>query len=202
MRDENGHVRRPFDTIDHGESLRLLKRPEIYKPILVRDSNDVSNVHKDHIGDSGRHQSFRYRAWRKHKFGFVELLLNHLPSRRQFDEAKKRRTRHKTKKEKKKKKQLQNMEKKCGALVHLDDTFTVNGVGTVVSGVITRGLSRRTSYYSWDSSLGHFKEVVVKSTMTHRTSILKTVCMSIREFRHKSKKQQGTSAQSRHAPKA
>ena len=48
-------------------------------------------------------------------------------------------------------------------------------------------IAKRTSYYSWDSSLGHFKEVVVKSTMTHRTSILKAVCGQSASFAIKAK---------------
>ena len=89
------------------------------------------------------------------------------------------------------------MEKRNVALVHLDDAFTVNGVGTVVSGVITRG---SISTNQLPHGTGFFRalqrsrrQIDDDSSNVHSQSCV----WSIREFRHKSKKQQRTSTRTR-----
>ena len=169
--------------------LRLLKRPGVHKkPILVRDSNDVSTCIKTMAGDSDVTPIFQISCVENTNLDLLRLLLNHLPSRRQFDEQRKKNTTQNEEGKEEEETTTKHGKEECGALVHLDDAFTVNGVGTVVSGVITRGsISTNQLLLMGPDSLGHFKEVVVKSTMTHRTSILKAVCGQSASFAIKAK---------------
>jgi len=168
--------------------LRLLKRPGVHKkPIVVRESNDVSTCIKTMAGDSDVTPIFQISCVENTNLDLLRLLLNHLPSRRQFDEHKKK-TQNGEEKEEEEESTNKHGKDECGALVHLDDAFTVNGVGTVVSGVVTKGsITTNQQLLLGPDSLGHFKEVVVKSTMTHRTSILKAVAGQSASFAIKSK---------------
>ena len=139
-------------------------------------------------GDSDVTPIFQISCVENTNLDLLRLLLNHLPSRRQFDEQRKKNTTQNEEGKEEEETTTKHGKEECGALVHLDDAFTVNGVGTVVSGVITRGsISTNQLLLMGPDSLGHFKEVVVKSTMTHRTSILKAVCGQSASFAIKAK---------------
>ena len=168
--------------------LRLLKRPGVHKkPIIVRERNDVSTCIKTMAGDSDVTPIFQVSCVENTNLDLLRLLLNHLPSRRQFDVQKKK-TQNGEEEEELEETTNKHGKDECGALVHLDDAFTVNGVGTVVSGVVTKGsISTNQQLLLGPDSLGHFKEVVVKSTMTHRTSVLKAVCGQSASFAIKAK---------------
>jgi GTPase len=138
-------------------------------------------------GDSDVTPIFQVSCVENTNLDLLRLLLNHLPSRRQFDVQKKK-TQNGEEEEELEETTNKHGKDECGALVHLDDAFTVNGVGTVVSGVVTKGsISTNQQLLLGPDSLGHFKEVVVKSTMTHRTSVLKAVCGQSASFAIKAK---------------
>ena len=154
--------------------LKLLKNKGVHKkPIIVRNSNDVSTCIKTMAGDSDVTPLFQISCVENTGLDLLRLLLNHLPSRKQFEDQK---TSNST------------TNGGSGALVHLDDAFTVNGVGTVVSGVITKGsIQQNQNLVIGPDSLGHFKEVVIKSVMNHRTAVQTAVCGQSASFAIKAK---------------
>lgn len=98
----------------------------------------------------------------------VRAFLNHLPSRRSFLSGD--RGGSGSSKE-------QQREGGPGALVHLDESFSVPGIGTVVAGLVVSGaISTKDDLLLGPNGLGEFVPVTVKSCMNKRVAVDEVRC--------------------------
>jgi len=129
--------------------LKMLKRPGVHKtPILVRNEQDVMTTVKN-IAGGVITPIFQASCVTGEGLGFIRMFLNHIPSRKMF-------------------KPLEGNE----TLVHLDDSFTVQGIGTVVSGLVVSGKVRaHASLLLGPDGHGAFTPVLVKSIQNKRVPV-------------------------------
>ena len=129
--------------------MKMLKRPGVHKtPILVRDDIDVMTSEKN-IAGGVITPIFQASCVTGLGLDLIRMFLNHIPSRRTF-------------------KPLEGDR----ALVHLDESFSVQGIGTVVSGLVVSGkITTHASMLLGPDGRGAFTPVQVKSIQNKRVAV-------------------------------
>ncbi|KAK3269437.1 hypothetical protein CYMTET_22120 [Cymbomonas tetramitiformis] len=128
---------------------KLLKRPGVKKlPFVIRTPEDVMTcVHS--ISSGSIVPIFLASCVSGASMDLVRLFLNHVPARKEWA-----------------------MSYQDPARLHIDDSFTVQGVGTVVTGTLLAGtLSAGGQMLLGPDNLGQFKEVQVKSVRNKRVVV-------------------------------
>jgi GTPase len=128
---------------------KMLKRPGTHKtPFIVRDELDVITSVKN-ISGGIITPIFQVSCVSGQGLDLVRKFLNHIPARRML-------------------KPLEGDR----ALVHLDDSFTVQGIGTVVSGLVVSGkVDTHASMLLGPDGNGEFVPVLIKSVQNKRVAV-------------------------------
>uniref|UniRef100_A0A7S0RUZ7 Tr-type G domain-containing protein n=1 Tax=Pyramimonas obovata TaxID=1411642 RepID=A0A7S0RUZ7_9CHLO len=128
---------------------KLLKRPGVRKlPVLVRTAEDVMSASRA-ISSGAVVPIFLASCVTGESLDLLRSFLNHLPARKEWLEA-----------------------QGSPARLHIDDSYTVQGVGTVVTGTLMAGrVSQGTSMLLGPDTNGQFKEVQVKSVRNKRVPV-------------------------------
>jgi len=129
--------------------MKMLKRPNVHKtPILVRGEDDVLTS-VNNIAGGVITPIFQVSCVSGDGMDLIRLFLNHLPSRKIY-------------------KALDGEQ----AVVYLDDSFTVTGIGTVVSGLVTSGkVETHDNLLLGPDGNGSFLPVQIKSAMNKRVLV-------------------------------
>lgn len=142
---------------------KLLKKNKT--PLLVKDERDVMTSVQNVAGGVIT-PIFQVSCVTGEGLDLVRTFLNHLPSRRSFAP-------------------LAGNE----ALVHLDDSFAVPGIGTVVAGLVVSGtIETKDELLLGPNGNGEFIPVAIKSSMNKRVPVDRVACGSSGSWALKARK--------------
>mmetsp|Transcript_43646 Transcript_43646/g.83285 ORF Transcript_43646/g.83285 Transcript_43646/m.83285 type:complete len:642 (-) Transcript_43646:311-2236(-) len=147
---------------------KVLKRPGVAKlPVMVRTREDALSCAKG-MPTGAVVPIFLASCVTGASIDLLRCFLNHLPPRTEWAEA-----------------------ARCPARMHVDDSFTVQGVGTVVAGTLLAGsLFPGKSMLLGPDPTGAFREVQVKSIRNKRVPVKTSVAGQTVAVALKSKKDQ------------
>jgi len=129
---------------------KIMRSPGIRKmPYIIKNESDVVSCAKSLANDTRVAPIFLTSSVTGKDLPLLRLLLNLLPPRKAFD-----------------------TDPAAGGCLHIDDTFQVAGVGTVVAGTLLRGsMTLKSHVMLGPDSNGHFQAVHVKSIMNKRLPV-------------------------------
>ena len=129
--------------------MQMLKRPGVHKmPIVIKNEQDVLSCCKT-IAEGTITPVFHTSCVTGEGMDLIRLFLNHVPTRRVFD-----------------------VSEESHGMVHLDDSFTVQGIGTVVSGVVLSGrIANQQQMLLGPDGNGAFVSVTVKGIQNKRVPV-------------------------------